>query len=86
VKYELQEGKPVLIKTADYIFVDDVAGKPAGIHQFIGRRQILAVGNSDGDQEMLQYTGTLVTALQEAGPAVWTVVDMKANWNTMFGS
>ena len=101
VKYELRDGKPVLIKTADYVFVDDKAGKPAGIHEFIGRRPILAVGNSDGDQAMLEYTtidnphpslgvlihhtdaereyaydahppasGTLVTALQQAGPRV----------------
>ena len=29
--------------------------------------------------------GKLVTALQEAGPAGWTVVDMKSDWNTVFG-
>lgn len=55
-KYELREGKPVLVKTLDYVFVDDKAGKPSGIHEFIGRRPILAVGNSDGDQAMLEYT------------------------------
>jgi hypothetical protein len=37
-------------------FIDDKAGKPVGIHQFIGRRPILAVGNSDGDFEMLEWT------------------------------
>jgi phosphoserine phosphatase len=56
VQYELRDGKPAFIKTADYVFVDDKAGKPAGIHEFIGRRPILAVGNSDGDQAMLEYT------------------------------
>ena len=30
-------------------------------------------------------SGKLVTALQEAGPRGWTVVDMKADWNTVFG-
>lgn len=55
-KYELREGKPVLVKTSDYVFVDDKAGKPSGIHEFIGHRPILAVGNSDGDQAMLEYT------------------------------
>lgn len=55
-KYELRDGKPVLVKTLDYVFVDDKAGKPSGIHEFIGRRPILAVGNSDGDQAMLEYT------------------------------
>ena len=56
VKFEMRDGKPVLVKTADSIFVDDKEGKPAGIHAFIGRRPIMAVGNSDGDQAMLEYT------------------------------
>lgn len=36
-------------------FVDDGAGKPVGINRFIGRRPILAFGNSDGDQQMLEW-------------------------------
>jgi phosphoglycolate phosphatase-like HAD superfamily hydrolase len=55
-KYELRDSGPVLIKTLDYLFVNDKQGKPVGIHQFIGRRPILCFGNSDGDQAMLQYT------------------------------
>ena len=55
-KFELRDGQPVLLKTMDYVFVDDKAGKPVGIHQFIGRRPIVCVGNSDGDQAMLEYT------------------------------
>lgn len=55
VLYELRDSGPVLVKTLDYLFVDDKAGKPAGIHEFIGRRPILAVGNSDGDKQMLEY-------------------------------
>lgn len=55
-KYELRETGPVLIKMTDHIFVDDKAGKPAGIHQFIGRRPIACFGNSDGDKAMLEYT------------------------------
>lgn len=55
-KFELRESGPVLVKTLDYLFVDDKAGKPAGIHEFIGRRPIACFGNSDGDQAMLQYT------------------------------
>ena len=31
-------------------------GKPVGIQRHIGRRPILAVGNSDGDLQMLQWT------------------------------
>ncbi len=115
VRFEMRDGRPVLVKTADYVFVDDKEGKPAGIHEFIARRPILAVGNSDGDQAMLEYTtvanprpslgvlihhtdaereyaydadppasGRLVTALQEAPTAGWTVVDMKNDWNAVF--
>ncbi|MBU3666310.1 MAG: haloacid dehalogenase-like hydrolase [Chthoniobacterales bacterium] len=54
--YELRENGPVLVKTPDALFVDDKAGKPVGIHQFIGRRPIACFGNSDGDKEMLEYT------------------------------
>ena len=55
-KFELRNSGPVLVKTMDYLFVDDKAGKPVGIWQFIGRRPIACCGNSDGDQAMLEYT------------------------------
>ena len=55
VTYELRETGPVLVKTLDHLFIDDKAGKPAGIHQFIGRRPIAVFGNSDGDKQMLEY-------------------------------
>jgi phosphoglycolate phosphatase-like HAD superfamily hydrolase len=54
--FELRDSGPVLVKTLDYLFVDDKAGKPVGIWQFIGRRPIACFGNSDGDQAMLEYT------------------------------
>jgi phosphoglycolate phosphatase-like HAD superfamily hydrolase len=50
------DGKPVLVKEAKVEFIDDGPGKPVGINRFIGRRPILAFGNSDGDQQMLQWT------------------------------
>lgn len=55
-KFEFRDGRPVLIKTLEQLFIDDKAGKPAGIHQSIGRRPIVCFGNSDGDMAMLQYT------------------------------
>ncbi|MCP5519564.1 MAG: haloacid dehalogenase-like hydrolase [Verrucomicrobiales bacterium] len=55
-RYELRASGPVLVKTMEHLFVDDKEGKPAGIHQFIGRRPIACFGNSDGDQAMLEYT------------------------------
>ncbi len=48
-------GEPVLKRSSDYNFVDDKAGKPVGIHRFIGRRPIAAIGNSTGDQRMLEW-------------------------------
>jgi hypothetical protein len=39
-------------------FIDDKAGKPVGIYEHIGRRPILAFGNSDGDIQMAEYTIT----------------------------
>ncbi len=55
-KYELRDGKPVLFRLPKVDFVDDKAGKPVGINKFIGRRPIMAFGNSDGDFEMLEWT------------------------------
>jgi phosphoglycolate phosphatase-like HAD superfamily hydrolase len=56
-KYEMRpDGVPVLIKEPKVEFVDDGPGKPVGINRFIGRRPILAFGNSDGDQQMLEWT------------------------------
>ncbi len=57
VKFQMgADGKPTLIKEAKVEFIDDGPGKPVGINRFIGRRPILAFGNSDGDHQMLQYT------------------------------
>lgn len=56
VKFEMQGGTPVLLKEAKVNFIDDGPGKPVGINQFIGRRPVMAFGNSDGDLEMLQWT------------------------------
>jgi len=55
-KFELRDGKPVLVRLPEINFIDDKAGKPVGINQHIGRRPVAAFGNSDGDIEMLQYT------------------------------
>jgi phosphoglycolate phosphatase-like HAD superfamily hydrolase len=54
--FELRDSGPVLTKTLNHLFVNDRQGKPAGIHQFIGRRPVVCCGNSDGDHAMLQYT------------------------------
>ena len=55
-KFEMRDGKPVLVRLPELIFNDDQADKPVGINQHIGRRPIAAFGNSRGDKEMLEYT------------------------------
>jgi len=56
-QYEIQDGKPVLMRLPEVDFIDDKTGKPVGINKFIGRRPAAAFGNSDGDREMLEWTG-----------------------------
>ncbi len=114
---------PVLRKLPAVDFIDDGPGKPVGIQKFIGRRPILAFGNSDGDFEMLQWTtaappnplsepgrtrprlgllvhhtdadreyaydrgspiGKLERGLDEAAQRGWILIDMKADWKTIF--
>ena len=55
-KYEMRDGKPVLVRLPEIDFIDDKTGKPVGINSHIGRRPIAAFGNSDGDQQMLEWT------------------------------
>ncbi len=52
----MRDGRPELLRLPDINFIDDKAGKPIGIQQHIGRRPIAAFGNSDGDQQMLEWT------------------------------
>jgi len=55
-KFEMRDGKPVLVRLSELNFNDDKGDKPVGINQHIGRRPIAAFGNSVGDKEMLEYT------------------------------
>jgi phosphoglycolate phosphatase-like HAD superfamily hydrolase len=61
-------GKPILTKEPRLLLNDDKAGKPEGIHLMIGRRPVAAFGNSDGDRQMLEYTGA------GAGPRLMMLV------------
>jgi hypothetical protein len=56
-RYELRPAGPVLVRLPAVDFIDDRDGKPVGINRQIGRRPIAAFGNSDGDLQMLQWTG-----------------------------
>jgi len=51
-----KDGKPFLTKDPKLLLNDNNAGKPESIHLMIGRRPSMAVGNSTGDQQMLEYT------------------------------
>jgi phosphoserine phosphatase len=55
-RFELRDGKPVLVRLPELNFNNDKAGKPVAIHQHVGRCPIAAFGNSAGDQQMLEYT------------------------------
>ena len=50
------DGKPVLMKLPKVEFIADGPGKPSGINRFIGRRPILAFGNSDGGWTVVDMT------------------------------
>jgi phosphoserine phosphatase len=55
-RYEVRDGRSALVRLSQINSIDDKAGKPVGIGQFIGRRPVMAFGNSDGDFEMLEWT------------------------------
>lgn len=55
-RFEMVGDRPVIVRLPQVNFVDDKAGKPVGINQFIGRRPVAAFGNTDGDLQMLQWT------------------------------
>jgi hypothetical protein len=120
-RFEMRDGKPVIVRLPELNFNDDKGGKPVGINHHIGRVPVMAFGNSTGDQQMLEYTqggsgarfellvlhddaarefaygparglpdvklGAFTPALDEhAKKDGWTVVSMKADWNTVFPS
>jgi phosphoserine phosphatase len=55
-EFQDKNGKPALARQPKINFINDKAGKPVGIYQHIGRRPILAFGNSDSDIQMVEYT------------------------------
>jgi phosphoglycolate phosphatase-like HAD superfamily hydrolase len=56
LRFELRDRKPTMLRLPLMDFIDDGPGKPEGIQKFIGRRPVMAFGNSDGDLQMLQWT------------------------------
>ena len=76
-KYEVRAGAPALVRLPEINFIDDKAGKPVGINQHIGRRPVMAFGNSDGDFQMLEW------ATSGPGPRLGVIVhhtDAEREW------
>ncbi|EKD71577.1 MAG: hypothetical protein ACD_46C00156G0001 [uncultured bacterium] len=55
-QYGYRNNQPVLIKIPKVLLIDDNMGKPESINLFIGKKPIIAFGNSTGDQQMLEWT------------------------------
>jgi phosphoserine phosphatase len=58
LQYEFREttSGPVLVRKAELVSFNDKQMKPVNIQLHVGRPPILAVGNSDGDLQMFQFT------------------------------
>jgi phosphoglycolate phosphatase-like HAD superfamily hydrolase len=54
--FQFKDGRATIVRTPKLAHNDDGPGKPESIDAVIGRRPILAFGNSDGDLQMLQWT------------------------------
>ncbi len=54
-EYDYNKGEPVIRRKAEMEFLNDKEGKPISIHKYIGRNPAIAVGNSDGDLQMLRW-------------------------------
>ncbi len=57
-QYVVTDSTYKVVTTADLGFNDDKEGKPIAIQQLIGKKPVLAFGNSDGDKQMLEWTST----------------------------
>lgn len=56
LRLEARNGTPVLVRRAELEFANDRENKVIAIEKLIGRRPIAALGNSDGDLPMLEWT------------------------------
>ena len=55
-RFAVQDGEPALTYLPELESLDDGPGKPSNIALHIGRAPLIAVGNSDGDLQMLPYS------------------------------
>ncbi|WP_045497222.1 HAD family hydrolase [Vibrio hyugaensis] len=54
-KYDYNNGNPTVTKLGEILTIDDKAGKVENIQHIIGKKPVLAIGNSDGDHAMMQW-------------------------------
>jgi hypothetical protein len=57
-KYQIENGTPELMREPQLFLYSNFGGKPVAIDLFIGKRPYAAFGNSTGDRQMLEWTGT----------------------------
>jgi hypothetical protein len=110
LQYASDDKGGTITHKAALAFLDDGAEKPIQIWSHVGRRPLVAGGNSNGDVPMLDfaqhqdkpslrllvlhddaerefdYTSGAEKALQKANTSGWTVVSMKDDFATVFGS
>lgn len=55
-EYTYRNNQPILMKTPKILLVSDGAGKPEALNLFINKKPIIAFGNSDSDEQMLEWT------------------------------
>jgi len=56
MKFEMRGEKPVLMRLPETDPINDGPGKAIGTLRFIGKRPLASFGNSDDDQQMLEWT------------------------------
>ena len=54
-KSDYNDGKPTVTKLGEILTIDDKTGKVENIQHIIGKKPVLAIGNSDGDHAMMQW-------------------------------
>jgi hypothetical protein len=97
-RFELRDGRAVLVKLPELGSNDDKDGKPININLHIGRRPLLAFGSGarlmllvHHDDAVREYAydrdspiGRLDVALDEARTHGWSVVSMRNDWEAIF--
>ncbi len=56
IEFQYKNGQAKLMREPGLGFYNDKAGKVVGIYRHIGKQPVMAVGNSDGDLAMIQWT------------------------------